>query len=177
MGGLGRGRQPPSPGTPFQLPHTQPLSGPLLPRRRRPEQLFPPGRGPRSERHPWGGRAGRQRPTVRAGGDSETTAAEPTPNFARSCPSPSSSPNFPAGWCPLRPTEPAAAAAPPTTRPSFRRLSLLPNARRLGKDRRPGPLPSPPGAPESQTPPPTRRSHPLGGSLARPDAANPSHLH
>lgn len=33
------------------------------------------------------------------------------------------------------------------------------------------------GALESQMPPPTKRSHPLRGSLARPDAANSSHLH
>lgn len=37
--------------------------------------------------------------------------------------------------------------------------------------------PSPPGTPESQTPPATRHSHPFGGSLALPDAANSSHLH
>lgn len=65
----------------------------------------------------------------------------------------------------------------PPPRPSFRRLSLLPVPEDWGHDWRPRPLPSPPGAPAPRTPPPPRRSHPLRGSRARPDAANSSHLH
>lgn len=52
-----------------------------------------------------------------------------------------------------------------------------PNAPRLGRTGHQGRSRARRGAPDSQTPPPTKRSHPLGSSLARPDAANSSHLH
>lgn len=60
VGGLNRGRETPLQpaafsGNAFSAPHTQPLSGPPLPRRQRRQQLFPPSRGPRRKRHPWGG--------------------------------------------------------------------------------------------------------------------------
>ena len=58
----------------FSATPTQPLSGPLLPRRQRREQLFPPSRGPRWKRHPWARRqAGRRQSSVWAGGDSRPT--------------------------------------------------------------------------------------------------------
>lgn len=68
MGGLSRGRETPLrtaafSQNAFSAPHTQPLSGPPLPRRQRREQLFPPSRGPRWKRHPWARRqAGDSRP-------------------------------------------------------------------------------------------------------------------
>ena len=68
MGGLSRGRETPLrtaafSRNAFSAPHTQPLSGPPLPRRQRREQLFPPSRGPRWKRHPWARRqAGDSRP-------------------------------------------------------------------------------------------------------------------
>lgn len=144
VGGLSRGREAllqlaAVPGTPFQLP---PAPGPS------PGRPCPSDDGQSSCFRPAGDRgegipgAGGQASVSVSERRPETTAATPTPNFTPSSSQPSLSPNFPAGWCPLRPPE-----DPPLPRPSSRRLAPLPNVLKPGKDWPPGPLPNPPGCP------------------------------
>lgn len=173
MGGLSRGRETPLrtaafSRNAFSAPHTQPLSGPPLPRRQRREQLFPPSRGPRWKRHPW---------ARRQAGDSRPCEPEVIRDQRRGA-------NIK-----LRPFLPFSLLYPPTSRPAgvrfdrprppppSRRLSPLPNALKVGRTGLRGRSGARPGAPQTQTHPRRKGSHPPRGNGARPDAANSSYLH
>ena len=153
MGGLSRGRETPLrtaafSRNAFSAPHTQPLSGPPLPRRQRREQLFPPSRGPRWKRHPW---------ARRQAGDSRPCEPEVIRDQRRGA-------NIK-----LRPFLPFSLLYPPTSRPAGVRFArprppppfsppLTPPQRpKGGKDRSPGPLWSPPGCPTDPDTPPEER--------------------
>lgn len=170
----GRGEpwhQPALPGTRFRLPHTQPLSGPPFPGRQRREQLFPPGWGrggkgiPGSGGQACGGRLHERDTTPRRLPPSQRQTW-PFPPLSLLYP-PTSRPPVSASANRYRPPHVLllAASHPSSTPQGWGR------ARPQGRSR------ARRGALESQMPPPTKRSHPLRGSLARPDAANSSHLH
>lgn len=159
--------QPPSPRTPFRLLTLSPSRGRPCPGDNGESSCFRPAGDRGGKGIP--GPGGRQATVVRVSRRwFETNAAEPTSNFAPSSPLAFFIPQLPGRL---------VSASTDRDPHSSRRLSPLPNALKVRRTGLRGRSEARPGAPESQTHPRRKGSHPPRGNGARPDAANSSYLH